>query len=122
MSTFTDKSVELGYARKPAKRLLSASGKWKHFKAVAHDFVSLARLSYFMNCTSQYLYFVAKLNARYNTCNWQAHAEDEWSYIVDSFPTEQGTRYRYDITKREFFTDQVSVKIDTKVGLQKCIL
>ena len=40
MATVEDIKVELGFGRKPAKRTLSASGKWKQFSAAAHDYVS----------------------------------------------------------------------------------
>ena len=46
---------------------------------------------------------------------FQAQQEDQWAYIVGQFPTEKAVRWRYDMTKREFFSDEVEVKIDDKV-------
>jgi hypothetical protein len=47
--------------------------------------------------------------------SYQTQKEDQWAYIVEEFPTEKAVRWRYDMTKREFFSDDVEVKIDEKV-------
>ncbi|XP_063685588.1 eukaryotic elongation factor 2 kinase-like isoform X2 [Bolinopsis microptera] len=42
------------------------------------------------------------------------HQEDQWAYIIEQFPIERAKRWRYDMTKREFFSDEVEVRIDGK--------
>ena len=41
MATELDKATEPALERKPAKRTLSTSKKWKKFSAAVHDYVSL---------------------------------------------------------------------------------
>ena len=53
----------------------------------------------------------------YGVVPYQTHQDDQWAYIVEQFPTEKAVRWRYDMTEREFFSDDVEVKIDEKVIL-----